>query len=66
MGLAASGFLGMGLVSRLSLASHSDSGFFLVAHALLSQDGCQRKGFWEVVGHLLLTFSELFWLVVAY
>ena len=66
MWLAASGFMGMGLVPSLSLASHSDSGFFLVAQALLSQDGCQRKGFWEVVGHLLLTFPELFWLVVAY
>ena len=28
-----------------------DSGSFLVVHALLSQDGCQREGFWEVVGH---------------
>ena len=37
----------MGLVSRLSLANHSDSGFFLVVHAWLSQDGFQR-GFWEL------------------
>ena len=28
----------MGLVSRLSLADHSDSGSFLVAYALISQD----------------------------
>ena len=28
----------MGLVSGFSLANHSDSGSFLVAHALLSQD----------------------------
>ena len=58
----------MGLVSRLPLANHSDSESFLVVHALLSQDGCQREGFWEVVRHvcLLLTFLELFQLVVAY
>ena len=38
---------------RGSLASLSDSGSFLVVHALLSQGGCQREGFWEVVGHLV-------------
>ena len=37
-----------GFISRLSLASHSGSGSFLVAHASLSQDGCQQRGFWEV------------------
>ena len=42
------GFMVMGLASRLSLASHSDSGSFLVAHTLLSQDGFRRCGFWEV------------------
>ena len=31
-----SGFMVMGLVSRLSLANHSDSESFRVAHALLS------------------------------
>ena len=36
-----SGFMVMGLVSRLSLANHSDSDSFLVVHALFSQDGCQ-------------------------
>ena len=36
----------MGLVSRLSLANHSDSESFLVVHSLFSQDECQR-GFWE-------------------
>ena len=41
MGLAASGFMVMGLISGLSLANHSDSESFLVVHALLSQDGCQ-------------------------
>ena len=58
----------MGLVSGLSLANHSDSESFLVVHALFSQDGCQREGFWEVVGMwcLLLTFPELFRLVEAY
>ena len=58
----------MGLVSQLSLANHSDSESFLVEHALFSEDGCQREGFWEVVGHrcLLLTFPELFHLMVAY
>ena len=42
--VTASGFMVMGLVSRLSLANYSDSGSFLVVHALLSQDGTQ-KGF---------------------
>ena len=58
----------MGLVSGWSLANHSNSESFLVALASLSQDGCQREGFWEVDGHgcLLLTFPELFRLVVAY
>ena len=46
----------MGLVSGLSLASHSDSESFLVVHALFSQDGCQR-GFWEVVGHVMSHFD---------
>ena len=32
------GFMVMGLVSGWSLANHSES--FLVAHALLKQDGC--------------------------
>ena len=38
--LAVSGFMLMGLVSGWSLANHSNSGSFLVAHASLSQDGC--------------------------
>ena len=42
------GFMVMGLVSRLSLASHSDSGSFLVVYTSLSQDGCQRERIWEV------------------
>ena len=43
----------MGLISGLSLANHSDSEFFLVVHALFSQDGCQTEGFLEVVGHVV-------------
>ena len=46
----------MGLVSGLPLANHSDSES-LVVHALFSQDGCQREGFWEVVGQVLLPFD---------
>ena len=55
--LAVSGFMVMGLVSGLSLASHSDSKSFLVVHALFSQNGCQREGFWEVVGHVVSPFE---------
>ena len=35
-----SGFMVMGLVSRWSLANHSNSESFLVVQASLSQDGC--------------------------
>ena len=45
------GFMVMGLVSRLCLSNHSDSGSFLVGHTLLSQDGSQWEGFWDLVGH---------------
>ena len=51
MRLEVLGFMVMGLVSRWSLANHSNSESFLVAHASLSQDGCYREGFWEVDGH---------------
>ena len=54
--LSVSGPMVMGLVSRLSLVNRSDSGSFLVVHALFSQDGCQR-GFWEVVGHVVSPFD---------
>ena len=47
----------MGLVSGLSLVNHSDSESFLVVHALFSQDGCQREGFWEVVRHVVSPFD---------
>ena len=55
--LEVSGFMVIGLVSRLSLANHSDSESFLVVHALFSQDGCQREGFWEVVGPVVSPFD---------
>ena len=51
------GFMVMGLVSGLSLANHSDSESFLWVHALFSQDGCQREGFWEVVRHVVSLFD---------
>ena len=47
----------MALVSRLFLANHSDSGSFPVAHTLLSQDGRQQEGFWEVVGYVASPFD---------
>ena len=50
-------FMVMGLVSRLSSASHSDSESFLVVHTLFSQDGCQGEGFWEVVEHVVSSFD---------
>ena len=50
--LPVSGFMVMGLVSRLSLANHSNTESFPVGHALFSQDGCQR-GFWKVVEYVV-------------
>ena len=55
--LTVSGFMVIGLVSGLSLANHSDSESFLTVHALSSQDGCQREGFWEVVRHVVSPFD---------
>ena len=46
------GVMVMGLVSGLSLAKHSDSESFLVVHTYFRPDGCQREGFWDVVGHV--------------
>ena len=46
--LTVSGFMVIGLISGLSLASHSELGSFLGAHASLSGDGFQRSGTWEV------------------
>ena len=56
------------LVSGLSLATHLDSEFFLVAHTFLSQDGWQREGFWEVVRHMVSfgsfpNSSDWWWLI---
>ena len=51
-------FMVMGLVSRLSLVNHFDSESFLEVHALFSQDGCQREGFW-VVGRQVVSPSDL-------
>ena len=45
--------MAIGVVSGFSLASHSDSGSFLVVHALLSQDGRQQ----EDVGHMVSPFD---------
>ena len=56
MWLQVSGFMVMGLVSGLSLDNHSDSGFILVAHTLLSQDECQQV-FWEVVRPVVPPFN---------
>ena len=55
--LAVLGFMVMGLVSRLSFTNQSNSESFLVVHALFSQDGCQREGFWEVAGHVVSPFD---------
>ena len=57
MWLVVSGFMVMGLISCLSLANHSDSESFLVVHAWFSQGGCQREGFWEMVGHVVSPFD---------
>ena len=63
------GFMVIRLLSGLSLANHSDSGSFLVVHTLLSQDGFQQEGFWEVVGHVAspceMNFPKFFLLVVS-
>ena len=55
--LAVLGFMVMGFVSGLSLADHSDSGSSLVVHSFFGQDGCQREGFREVVGHVVSPFD---------
>ena len=52
-----SGFMVMRLVSGWSLANHSNSESFLVGHTSLSQDECQREGFWEVDRHSMSPFD---------
>ena len=56
------GFTVMELVSILSLANHSDSKSYLVKPTLLSQDGFQQEGFWEVGRTYELVFPLSFWL----
>ena len=64
--VALSGFYGDGISLRVFFSQASDSESFLVVHALFSQHGCQREGFWEVFFCcLLLTFPELLRLVEA-
>ena len=62
MWLSVLGFIVMVIFSGLSLANCSDSGSFMVAHTLLSQDGFHLEGFWEDmwagISSLLLTFLE--------
>ena len=66
--LAVLGFTVMGLVSGWSLANHSNSESFLVAHTCSAKmDASERdSGKWTDNRCLLSTFPELFWLVVAY
>ena len=46
--LTVSGFMVVGFLSGLSLASHSELGSFLGAHTSLTGDGFQQGGSWEV------------------
>ena len=52
-----SGFMVMGLISSLFLATNSVLESFLDVQALFSQDGCQQEGFWEVVRHAVSPFN---------
>ena len=63
--LTVSGFMVMGLVSGLSLTSHSDSWWH--THCSDTMDASEKdSGRWSDMQHLLLTFPKLFQLVVAY
>ena len=65
--LTVTGFKLMGLVSRWSLGSHSDSRSFLVVRTFLSQDGFQQKGFWELgrtYGLEFLSPFDLSWILL--
>ena len=57
-----------GLVSGFSLANPSDSGRLLAVHAMLAKmdASVEDSGRWRDTRSLLLTFPELFRLVVAY
>ena len=57
----------MALVAGLSLANHSDSESFLVVPCSAKMDAREKdSGRWSDRWCLLLTFPELFLLVVAY
>ena len=66
--LAVSGFMVMGLVSRLSLADHSGPESLLVVQPCSAKMDAREKGSGRRLDMccLLLTFPELFRLVVAY
>ena len=67
MWLTVSGFMVTWLASGLSLANYSDSGSFLVLPCSVKMDARKEdSGRWSDMWCLLLTFPELFWLVVAY
>ena len=58
-------FMMMGLVLRLSLASHSASVSFLGMHCSVKVDARKKdSGRWKDTWGLLLTFTKLFQLVV--
>ena len=57
MWLPVLGFMAVGLVSTLFLANLLTQESFLVVHALLSQDGYQQEGFWDVVRHMVSPFD---------
>ena len=66
--LAVSGFMVIGLVSRLSLASHTDSSSSWWCTPCSAKMDAREKdsGRWSDMWCLLLTFPELFRLVMAY
>ena len=65
--LAVLGFTLIGLVSRLSLPNQSDSPSWWHMHCSAKMDGGEKdSGRRSDMWCLLLTFPELFWLVVAY
>ena len=67
MQLIVSGFMMIGLVYRLSLANHSDSESFPVAHDCLARMDASEKDSGRQLGTwcFLMTFPKLFHLVVA-
>ena len=61
------GFMVMGLVFRWSLANHSNSESFLNPHRSAKMDASKKDSWrWLDMCCLLLTFLNLFQLVVAY